>query len=217
MTTRKKVWLWVGGVALLGGLALLGYQLSRRGVVVVQSGRVLREDLTSEVTASGEIRPKTFVNVGANAFGKIVKLYVKEGERVRKGQMLAQLEDVQAGADVNAAQASLTAAEADYSAGVAALNTNVADLDRAKADLEQKLGDWKRAEELYKDELIARKDYDAAKNEYEEAVSGVTQAKAQDPPGQGGGGGLQPAHRGAEGESGAQYRCAEQDRISRAV
>jgi HlyD family secretion protein len=179
MTTRKKVWLWAGGVALLGGLVLLGWQLSRRGVVVVQSGRVSREDLTSEVTASGEIRPKTFVNVGANAFGKIVKLYVKEGERVQRGQLLAQLENVQAGADVNAAQASLTAAEADYTAGLETLNTNVADLDRAKADLEQKLDDWKRAEELYKDELIAKKDYDAAKNEYEGAVSGVSQAKAR--------------------------------------
>jgi HlyD family secretion protein len=179
MTTRKKVWLSVGGLALLGGLVLLGYQLSRRGVVVVQSGRVMRQDLTSEVTASGEIRPKTFVNVGANAFGKIVKLYVREGERVQKGQMLAQLENVQAGADVNAAQASLTAAAADYTAGLETLNTNVADLDRAKADLEQKLYDWKRSEELYKDELIAKKDYDAAKNEYEEAVSGVTQAKSR--------------------------------------
>jgi HlyD family secretion protein len=179
MTTRKKVWLSVSGVALLAGLALLGWQLSRRGVVVVQSGRVMRQDLTSEVTASGEIRPKTFVNVGANAFGKIVKLYVKEGERVQKGQMLAQLENVQAGADVNSAQASLTAAEADYTAGLETLNTNVADLDRAKADLEQKLYDWKRSEELYKDELIAKKDYDAAKNEYEAAVSGVSQAKAR--------------------------------------
>ena len=168
MTTRKKVWLAVGGVALLAGLVLLGFQQSRRGVVVVQSGRVVREDLTSQVTASGEIRPKTFVNVGANAFGKIVKLYVKEGDRVRKGQMLAQLENVQAAADVRAAQASLTAAEADYTAGVETLNTNVADLDRAKADLEQKLYDWKRSEELYKDQLIAKKDYDAAKNAYED-------------------------------------------------
>jgi HlyD family secretion protein len=179
MTTRKKTWLWVGGVALLAGLALLGWQLNRRGVAVVQSGRVLREDLTSEVTASGEIRPKTFVNVGANAFGKIVKLYVKEGERVRTGQMLAQLEDVQAGADVRAAQASLTAAEADYAAGVGTLNTNVADLDRAKADLEQKQDDWKRSEELYKDELIAKKDYEAAQNEYADAVAGMSQAKAR--------------------------------------
>jgi HlyD family secretion protein len=179
MTRRKKAWLSVGVAALLGGIVWLGFQLSRRGVVVVQSGRVMRQELASEVTASGEIRPKTFVNVGANAFGKIVKLYVKEGDRVRKGQMLAQLENIQAGADVNATQASLTAAEADYTAGVETLNTNIADLDRAKADLEQKLYDWKRSEELYNDQLIAKKDYDASKNAYDQAVSGVGQAKAR--------------------------------------
>jgi len=148
-------------------------------VVEVQTGKVSRQDLTSLVTASGEIRPKTFVNVGANAMGKIVRLYVKEGDHVQKGQMLAQLENVQPAADVNATKASLTAAEADYTAGVATLNTNVADLDRAKADLEQKLYDWKRSEGLYKDQLIAKKDYDASKNAYEAAVSGVAQARTR--------------------------------------
>ncbi len=47
------------------------------------------------VSASGEIKPKTYVNIGANAFGKITHLYVKEGDHVKKGQLLAQLENVQ--------------------------------------------------------------------------------------------------------------------------
>jgi len=51
------------------------------------------------VSASGEIRPKTYVNIGANAFGKITHLLVKEGDHVRKGQLLAQLENVQSSAD----------------------------------------------------------------------------------------------------------------------
>src|SRR6266540_2561902 len=167
MKTGRKIWLSAGAVVLLGGLIFLGVHLSRRGVVTVQSGRVARQDLVSQVTASGEIRPKTFVNVGANAFGKIVKLYVKEGDRVRRGQMLAQLENIQ------------SASEADYTAGVETLNTNVADLKRAEADLEQKHQDWQRAEQLYNEQLIARKEYDAAKNVYEAALSGVNQAKAR--------------------------------------
>jgi HlyD family secretion protein len=179
MKKGRKIWLSVGGVVLLGGLVFLGIHLSRRGVVTVQSGRVVRQDLVSQVTASGEIRPGTFVNIGANAFGKIVKLYVKEGEHVRRGQMLAQLENIQSAADVEASRASLTAAEADYTAGVETLNTNQADLKRAEADLEQKRQDWKRAEQLYNEQLIARKEYDAAKNTYEAAVSGVNQAKAR--------------------------------------
>jgi HlyD family secretion protein len=179
MKTWKKVSLAVGGVVLLGGIIFFTIQQSRKGVVEVQTGKVLRQDLVSQVTASGEIRPKTFVNVGANAFGKIVKLYVKEGDHVLKGQMLAQLENVQPAADVESTQAQLTAAQADYESGVEQLNTAIADMDRAKADLEQKLHDWKRSEGLYKDELIAKKDYDASKNAYESAVSYMTQAKTK--------------------------------------
>jgi HlyD family secretion protein len=179
MKTWKKVSLALGGVVLVGGIVFFSIQQSRKGVVEVQTSKVLRQDLTSQVTASGEIRPKTFVNVGANAFGKIVHLYVKEGDHVKRGQMLAQLENVQSSADVNATQASLTAAEADYTAGVETLNSNVADLDRAKADLEQKQFDWHRAEGLYKDQLIAKKDYDAAKNAYESAMSALSMGKAR--------------------------------------
>ena len=54
------------------------------------------------MTASGEIKPKVYVNIGANAFAKITHLYVKEGDRVKKGQMLAMLDNIQPAADVSA-------------------------------------------------------------------------------------------------------------------
>src|SRR6266568_6429994 len=123
MKTWKKISLALGGMALVGGIVFFSIQQSRKGVVDVQTGKVSRQDLTSQVTASGEIRPKTFVNVGANAFGKIVRLYVKEGDHVKKGQLLAQLENVQSAADVNATRASLEAAETDAAAADAGLKT----------------------------------------------------------------------------------------------
>ena len=91
--------------------ALVGFTVihNQQGVVAVQIGTVQTQDLTSVVTASGEIKPKTYVNIGANAFGKIIKLYVKEGQQVKQGQMLAQLESVQSAADVAAQRASLGA------------------------------------------------------------------------------------------------------------
>src|SRR6478672_8492309 len=106
MKNWKKFALIAGGAVLL--LAVIGFtvQQSRKGVVSVQTGKVVREDLASVVTASGEIKPKIYVNIGANAFGKITRLYVKEGDRVKKGQLLAQLENVQPSADVNATEAS---------------------------------------------------------------------------------------------------------------
>ena len=80
MKNWKKFALIAGGVVVL--LAIVGFtvQQSRKGVVTVQTGKVLREDLASVVTASGEIKPKVYVNIGANAFAKITHLYVKEGD-----------------------------------------------------------------------------------------------------------------------------------------
>src|SRR5579862_9001946 len=100
MKTWKKVAIGAGiGVALLAMVGFTVHQ-SKKNVVTVQTGKVQRQDLASVVSASGEIKPKTYVNIGANAFGKITRLYVKEGDHVKQGQMLAQLENVQSSADV---------------------------------------------------------------------------------------------------------------------
>src|SRR5215470_578538 len=109
MKTWKKVLIGVGGALLVLILVGIGIHQANKGVVTVQTGRAQRENLSSVVTASGEIKPKTYVNIGANAFGKITHLYVHEGDRVRKGQLLAQLENVQSAADVAATKASLEA------------------------------------------------------------------------------------------------------------
>ena len=119
------------------------------------------------------------MNIGANAYGKIVHLYVKEGDRVKKGQLLAQLENVQPEADMNATQASLEAAQTDSAAAEAALNTSVADLNRAKSDAERSQLDWTRAQGLYKDELIAKSEFDSQRAAYQAAQAGLAQAEAR--------------------------------------
>ena len=179
MKTWKKVAIGAGGVLVLAiGGAIANYEVNK-GVVTVQTGRVQRLDLAAVVSASGEIKPKTYVNIGANAFGKITKLYVKEGDRVKRGQMLAQLENVQSAADVNATRAGLESAQTDALAAEAAVNTAAADLDRAKADWERMNLDWQRAQSLYHDQLIAKSDFDTRKNQWETADSGLAQAKAR--------------------------------------
>ena len=175
----KKVALIAGGGLLLVGIVGFTVARSQQDVLAVQSGRVTREDLTSIVSASGEIKPKTYVNVGANAFGKIVKLFVREGDRVKRGQILAQLENVQSAADVAAQRASLEVARTDAQASQAAHKTAVADLNRAKADAQQKRLDWDRAESLYKSALISKADYDARQAAWETADAGLAQAEAR--------------------------------------
>jgi HlyD family secretion protein len=131
------------------------------------------------VSASGEIKPKTYVNVGANAFGKITHLFVKEGDHVKKGQLLAQLENVQSSADVNANEASVQAAQTDAIAADAVLKTSQADLLRAQADYDRNKLDWERAQSLYKDGLIAKSDFDSRKNAWATADAGLVQAQAK--------------------------------------
>ena len=179
MKNWKKVALIVGVVVIL--LAVVGFTVlqSRKGVVTVQTGKVVHEDLTSVVTASGEIKPKVYVNIGANAFGKITHLYVKEGDRVKQGQMLATLENVQSSADVSANQAALSAAMTDADAAKAAVNTAAMDQNQAESEYERAKLDFDRAEALYKAQLIAKSDYDTKKAAYGTATAQLGQAKAK--------------------------------------
>src|SRR6202521_213832 len=179
MSTLKKIAIGAGALVLLSAIVGFTVYQSHKNVVTVQTGKAQRMDLVAVVSASGEIKPKTYVNIGANAFGKITNLYVKEGDRVKRGQMLAQLENVQPAADMNATQASLEAARTDALAAEAALNTAMADLNRAKSDAERSDLDWTRAQGLYKDALIAKSDYDMQKAAHQTAVAGLAQAQAR--------------------------------------
>src|ERR1700685_4038340 len=176
MKTWKKIAIGVGVVVLLAAIVGFTVHQSGKNVVTVQTGKVQREDLSSVVSASGEIKPKTYVNIGANAYGKITHLYVKEGDHVKKGQLLAQLENVQSSADVNATRASVQAAVTDAAASDAALNTALADLNRAKSDAVHARLDWERAQGLFNAALIAKQDFDIKKAAWETAEGGLGHA-----------------------------------------
>ncbi len=179
MKNWKKLALIGGGIVVL--LAIVGFTVeqSRKGVVTVQTGKVVKEDLTSVVTASGEIKPKVYVNIGANAFAKITRLYVKEGDRVKKGQMLATLDNIQSGADVAATQAALNASRTDMEAAQANVTTSVAEMHQMEAELERAKLDYDRSKGLYDNELIAKSDYDAKKAAYDTAQAQLAQSKAK--------------------------------------
>jgi HlyD family secretion protein len=118
------------------------------------------------------------VNVGATSFGRITHLYVKEGDRVKKGQVLATIESVQAQAGVTAQQASIDSANTDIASYQAAEKTAEATVDHSVADLNQKQLDWERAQALYKEQLIAKSEYDSKKAAYDTAVATLAQSKA---------------------------------------
>ena len=178
MKTWKKILIAVGAVLALVIIVSVTVYQSQKNLVTVQTGKVTKENLAAVVSASGEVKPKTYVNIGANAFGKIIKLHVKEGDHVKKGQLLAQLENVQSSADVNATRASVQSAETDAVAADAAVKTSIAALNRAKSDAEHAKLDWERAQGLYNAQLIAKQDYDVKKSAWEMADAGLAQAQA---------------------------------------
>ena len=184
MKSKWKVLIGVLAVAVLGIGVYASTVYSKKGLVTVQTGNVVRQDLTSMVTASGEIKPKNYINIGANAQGEIKELLVKEGDRVRKGQLLARIENVQPEADVDAQKATLNSAEADSSAsesGVKAADENIrtmqAMLDKDKSDLERAKAEFDRGQALFNEHLLAKQDFDLRKYTYEAQQATVRQSE----------------------------------------
>jgi HlyD family secretion protein len=174
-------------VVIVAGIGLYASTVySHKGQVTVQTGQVVRQDLTSFVTASGEIKPKNYINIGANAQGQITDLLVKEGAHVRKGQLLARIEDVQPQADVDAQKATVTSAEADSAAAEAALKsadenikTLQAGVDHDRADLDRMEADYKRAEALFNEKLGAKQDFEMKKFTYNAQLAAIKESEAR--------------------------------------
>jgi HlyD family secretion protein len=179
MKTWQKLAIGVTAAVVLGGIAWYSVSKANADVVTVQTGRVAREDLTSIVTASGEIRPKNYTNVLGEGIGKITDIAVKEGDHVKKGDVLLHLENVQPGADVDAQKASIEASQAAMKASDANYEASVATLAQRQADFDKAQLDWQRGQLLYKEQLIAKQEYDSDKAAFDSAVAAITAAKAQ--------------------------------------
>jgi HlyD family secretion protein len=175
----KKVLLIALAVIVTGGLVAFMVYKQQSGYTKVLTAKLAKQDLATVVSGTGQIKPKTYVNLGATAMGRITHLYVKEGDHVKKGQLVATVENVAQQAQVNGQQAAISAARTDIASYVAAEKTAEANVEHAQADLEQKKLDWDRAQGLYKAGIMAKQDYDAKKAAYDTDVASVSQAVAQ--------------------------------------
>jgi HlyD family secretion protein len=179
MKMWKKVTIGVGAVVVLGGIALYSVNQANKDIVTVQTGKVGKQDLTSLVTASGEIRPKTYTNVLAEGYGKITEIAVKEGDHVRRGDVLLKLENIQPAADVEAQRAAQGSSEAAIKSAEANYRSAQAEVTRAKADFERAKFDWDRAKQLFEAELISKQEFDSRKASGESAAAAVDAANAR--------------------------------------
>ena len=188
MKTKWKVAIGIGVLAIGGAAAYANYKIKQGAIVSVTSSLVARQDLVSLVTASGEIKPRNYINIGsnANAPSRITEINVVEGQRVRKGQQLAKLESVQPEAQLAAQKANVAMTEAESTATEAGLNAadeNIksaqAAIDRSKADSERARQDFDRSKQLFEEKLVARQEFETKKSAYDSTMAAVREAEAR--------------------------------------
>ena len=180
MKTWKKILWGVGALVVLGIIVLVTINQINKGVTTVQTAKVAsQENLVSQVTASGEVKPTTYTNVTAQGFGRITQILVKEGDKIKKGDRLLLQEDVQASADVQAQSAAINSAQSGVLAADAGYRAAQADLSQQQANLEKAKLDWERGQGLYKDGLIPKQDFDQRKSAYDAAFASVDSSKAR--------------------------------------
>src|SRR5262245_2505081 len=164
---KKKLWLWIGlGVVLL--LILVGVNVagqSGKKATAVQFAKVRVEDITSRVRAPGKIEAKTQVKISADIMGKVVDLNVKEGDPVKKGELLLQLDDTQYRSAHGQATAALSSAKARVREAESALRVSDANFTRQQALFEQK--------------LLSQAEWDAATNTHEGARVALATAQEE--------------------------------------
>ena len=178
MTRKRKYLIGIGVVLILAVVVGVSLRKSRAGIVEVQTGKVVRQDLASVVTASGEIRPRRYVNINSRASGKIVEILVKEGDRVKKEQVLLRLESVQPELYVEGQSAVVKSGGAAVGAAEAAMRKAHKDVQEKRANFERVQLNWERAQGLYKDGLVSQQEYDTRKAERESAQAAVESAQA---------------------------------------
>ena len=175
----KKIIFIILGLVVVAGLVTLFVVKQQSGYTKVLTAKLVRQDLSTVVSGTGQIKPLNIVNVGANVMGRVTHFYVKEGDSVKKGQIVATIENVQQSANVAGQEAAIAAAKTDINSYIAAEKTAEANMERAKADLEQKKLDWDRAQNLYKAGIMAKQDFDSKKAAYDTDVATVAQMQAQ--------------------------------------
>lgn len=152
MSKAKKITLSLLALVVVGGVIAGSVARASGKKVEVQTGKVGKKDLVSKVSASGEIRPKKFVNVSSDVAGRIVRLLVKEGDRVKRGQILARIDAKRYEEGARQSEAGLAASRSD--------------LDRTLADLELSRQALERQRKMHADKLVSDQILEQAESEF---------------------------------------------------
>ena len=165
MSKKTKIILGTGVAVVVIGALTAAIRNKDKDVPRVTTAKVEKVDLVSKVTANGKIQAKRKVDMSALVMGQIVNLAVKEGDHVKKSQLLLQIDRAQLAAQAEASEATLAAMRHD--------------LDAAKATAAQAKFDYQRANEQHKGNILAEADLQKAKSNLDtaEATLAATESR----------------------------------------
>jgi len=177
---KRKRFLYIGGSILAIVVIVLGVTAATRGGTKIDPTKLAkaeRLDLAKSVVATGKIEPITKVEIKSKASGIVKKLYVDAGDRIKKGQVLCDLDKEEIQAQVNSSRAQLEASEANA-------RSTEADLARAKVDAEGPdvpllKRAYDRSQKMAKDGVVSQATLDDAQKNYEMALNKQNVSKAQ--------------------------------------
>ncbi len=166
-------------ILVLAGVAWFPVARDRRPVTDVTVTPVARAaTFRSTVTASGEIVATRYADIGSNVMGRLVAVLVKEGDRVRAGQVLARIDPVQARAELGGASAAVEALIAEASGAAQQITASQADVASAEARFLEARVALDRARDLHTNALAPRADLDKAQATFDSARAALDAARA---------------------------------------
>jgi HlyD family secretion protein len=157
VSRKKKIWIGVGVVVLAAAVVGANFYFKKSPGVTVGLEPVKVRDLEAIVSASGKIQAKRFVNMSAVQMGRVTKLAVEEGDRVKAGQFLLEI-------DPNILRGSVQRGEAAVAAARSGLEQARVGVETARANLALAQDQAKRQRELWKDGLTTRETFDQAES-----------------------------------------------------
>ncbi len=162
---RRKILIFSVIVLVVGGLTAAALLRRREPVIVIQTEKVARRSLTEVVVANGRIQPVLEVKISPEVSGEIIELPVKEGQAVKRNDLLLKVKP-------ELYVAAKHQAEASYNGSLASRSNAEASLLKAKTDFD-------RSAALFKNNLISESDYIAAKTTYDIAKAQLEGANYQ--------------------------------------
>jgi HlyD family secretion protein len=158
VTRKKKIVIGVVLLVLIGVGVGGSIYFRRPSTLQVAAETIRARDLEAIVSASGTIQPKRQVNISANTMGRVTRLAVEEGQRVKQGQFLLEIDPRSLSGQLQRGEASVEAARSSLLQGRTLI-------DQARASLQLAEQNLKRQEELWKEGLTTREALDRAENE----------------------------------------------------